>query len=76
MSLKELTEGLGKVQNGSEMISSLALADLDGSGEISYSEFIAATMGEELFLREDYIQTAFNMFDKDKNGSIDFNEFV
>lgn len=51
-------------------------ADLDGSGEISYCEFIAATVSEELFLREDYVEHAFKMFDKDRNGYIEKEEFL
>jgi len=51
-------------------------ADLNGSGEISYSEFIAATVSEELFLREDYVEHAFKMFDKDRNGYIEKDEFL
>lgn len=33
-------------------------------------------MDEELFLREDYLQAAFNMFDKDRSGRIDFDELL
>lgn len=68
LSLAELKRGLMDLRNGEELVTKLISADLDGSGEISYSEFLAATMGEELFLREDYLQAAFNMFDTDRSG--------
>ena len=51
-------------------------ADTDGSGEINYTEFLAATMDANVFLREDYLRTAFNMFDKDGSGKIDNEEVV
>lgn len=46
-------------------------ADLDNSGSIDYTEFIAATMDAQVYLRDDYLRTAFNMFDKDGSGKID-----
>tara|TARA_B110000305_G_C19097558_1_gene473739 strand:+ start:297 stop:473 length:177 start_codon:yes stop_codon:yes gene_type:complete len=54
----------------------LQAADTDGSGEIDYTEFIAATIDANIFMREDYLRTAFNMFDKDRSGKIDSEEVV
>ena len=51
-------------------------ADTDGSGEIDYTEFIAATIDANVVMREDYLRTAFDMFDKDKSGKIDNDEVV
>lgn len=51
-------------------------ADTDGSGEINYTEFLAATMDANIFMREDYLRTAFNMFDKDNSGKIDNEEVI
>jgi len=51
-------------------------ADTDGSGSIDYTEFIAATMDAQTFLRDDYLRTAFDMFDKDKSGKIDKSELI
>ena len=51
-------------------------ADTDGSGEINYTEFLAATMDAKLFMREEYLRTAFNMFDKDGSGKIDNEEII
>ena len=51
-------------------------ADTDGSGEINYTEFLAATIDANVFLREDYLKTAFLMFDKDNSGKIDGSEVV
>jgi len=49
-------------------------ADTDNSGEINYTEFIAATIDVNVFMRQDYLRTAFNMFDADGSGKIDNEE--
>lgn len=54
----------------------LKAADTDGSGEIDYTEFLAATMDPKIFLREDYLKTAFKMFDQDGSGKIDAHEIA
>ena len=51
-------------------------ADVDGSGSIDYTEFIAATMDHQTYMRNDYLRTAFDMFDKDKSGKIDKAELI
>lgn len=57
--------------NKDKLFEILKGADADGSGDINYSEFLAATMDEQIYMREDYLQTAFKMFDKDGSGKID-----
>jgi hypothetical protein len=64
-------------------------ADVDGSGTINYTgkfqiikfndlfiliEFLAATMNTTTFLKENYLKTAFQMFDQDGSGKIDIRE--
>lgn len=51
-------------------------ADTDGSGSIDYTEFLAATIDAQIFMRDDYLKTAFDMFDKDRSGKIDKNEII
>lgn len=51
-------------------------ADTDNSGEINYTEFIAATLDANIFMREDYLRTAFAMFDTDNSGKIDNEEVI
>lgn len=48
--------------------------DTDNSGFIDYSEFLAASLPRALYLREDYLRTAFDMFDSDGSGKIDMVE--
>jgi calcium-dependent protein kinase len=54
----------------------LQAADTDGSGEINYTEFLAATIDANVFMRDDYLRTAFSMFDKDGSGKIDNDEVI
>lgn len=56
------------------MIALLKGADTDNSGQIDYTEFLAATIDAQIYMRDDYIRTAFDMFDSDGNGAIDKNE--
>ena len=51
-------------------------ADTDFSGSIDYTEFLAATIDAQIFMRDDYLRTAFDMFDKDRSGKIDKNEII
>ena len=76
LSINELQEGLKGKENGETILNLLKSADTDGSGEINYTEFIAATIDANVFMREDYLRTAFNMFDKDNSGKIDSTEVV
>lgn len=76
LTLQELQRGLGDLDDGPDLIKQIMKADLDNSGEISYTEFLAATLSEEIYMREDYFDAAFKMLDKDNSGKIDFNEML
>uniref|UniRef100_A0A7S3G0X5 Calcium-dependent protein kinase n=1 Tax=Strombidium rassoulzadegani TaxID=1082188 RepID=A0A7S3G0X5_9SPIT len=76
LSLDELKKGLSDKENGKQLLEMLKGADTDGSGEINYTEFLAATIDANVFMREDYLRTAFNMFDKDGSGKIDNEEVI
>ena len=45
-----------------------AKADIDGSGEIDYSEWIVATIDKNKLLTEEKLRAAFSLFDKDNSG--------
>ena len=76
LSLKELRKGLKDRHNGEQIARILAAADTDGSGEINYTEFLAATIDANVYLREEYLRMAFKMFDTDNSGSIEKSEVV
>lgn len=74
LSFEELKTGLGHKENAETLLEILKAADTDNSGSIDYTEFLAATMDAQIFLRDDYLRTAFDMFDKDGSGKIDKEE--
>lgn len=74
LTLEELRVGLQGKENGETLLSIMESADTDNSGEINYTEFIAATIDANVFMREDYLRTAFEMFDADGSGKIDNEE--
>ena len=76
ITFEELKAGLGHKENAETLIKLPQGADTDGSGSIDYTEFRAATMDAQIYLRDDYLRTAFDMFDKDGSGKIDKNELI
>jgi calcium-dependent protein kinase len=76
ISLTELKSSLKGSASREKIYDMLQAADTDGSGEIDYTEFLAATIDPKIFMREDYLKTAFNMFDKDGSGKIDAKEIA
>ena len=54
----------------------LRAADTDGNGTINYTEFLAATMDQTTYAREEYLRTSFNMLDRDGSGKIDSSELL
>ena len=48
--------------------------DLDGSGEISYDEFLSAMIDTKKIITEDKLAKAFKVFDKDNNGRLSVDE--
>jgi len=47
-----LQVGLGKRENGEDLLRILRAADTDGNGTINYTEFLAATMSATTFLKD------------------------
>jgi len=76
ITFKELSTGLGHKENAASLLRLLKGADTDGSGSIDYTEFLAAFMDAKIFMRDDYLRTAFDMFDRDHSGKIDKTELL
>ena len=72
----ELKAGLGHKESADSLMALLKSADTDNTGSIDYTQFIAATLDAQIFLRDDYLRTAFDMFDKDGSGKIDNKELI
>ena len=48
--------------------------DTDNSGNIEYTEFISASIDKNIYMNEQKLKNAFNLFDTDKNGKISKKE--
>jgi calcium-dependent protein kinase len=78
LSFQEIEDGLKKLKlsNYEDLLACLKEADVDNSGSVDYTEFIAATLDSQVYMKEEYLKVAFDMFDKDGSGSIDNMEVV
>ena len=59
-----------KVLDDGELNLIFDAADVDGTGEIAYAEFLAATLDTKIFLREDRLRDAFAALDTDGSNTI------
>ncbi len=48
--------------------------DTDGTGKLGYTEFISASIEQNIYMREERLLEAFKMLDKDKSGKITKDE--
>lgn len=48
--------------------------DANKNGLLTYSEFIAATIDSSVYLKPKYLQIAFDILDRDRNGYIDLSK--
>ena len=77
LSLEELTIGCGKVKTLDFDLEKLfENIDTDKSGVINYTEFLAATIQQQVYHKEEKLMQAFSCFDRDKSGKISLNEIV
>ena len=81
LSRDELKDGLiklfgNRIRNiDNEVNKIMAEADLDQSGEISYSEFVTFTIDHEKLLNRNRLEAVFNSLDANNSGTIDASEF-
>lgn len=50
--------------------------DTDHSGEIDYTEFIAASLDKNIYMQESKLKEAFTLFDIDNSGKISKDEIA
>lgn len=76
ISIAEFKESISKLGRNStqEIIDVFNEIDADKSGTINYTEFIAATMNQSIYLKEEKLFQAFKMFDKNNDGFISAEE--
>jgi len=73
LSLDEFRDGLahaGVTELPADMEDILESADVNGSGKIDYSEFLAASFDRTCHIEEDVCWSAFRLFDSDGDGKI------
>ena len=75
---EELVQGYAEIYGQDlaeeEIIQIFDKMDMNKDGKIEYSEFIVAALDEKNLMSEKRLRTAFEMFDKDKSGSISVDE--
>jgi calcium-dependent protein kinase len=74
ITMEELQSTLSKCKSKVEIEEIMKTLDMSSTGKINYSEFLAASMDHNVFLKKEYLVNAFNEFDKDKNGKITSSE--
>mmetsp|Transcript_142627 Transcript_142627/g.246878 ORF Transcript_142627/g.246878 Transcript_142627/m.246878 type:complete len:529 (+) Transcript_142627:106-1692(+) len=76
LSPEEIREGLAQqgLQVPQELQDILKSVDLTGSGQMDYTEFVAASMDKKLFMKRDICWQAFRVFDLDGDGKITKDE--
>jgi len=76
LTFEEINAGLSGLPDkaAKEVQAVLSSMDTDQSGSINYTEFIAATMERNLYLKEEKLWACFKMFDKDGDGKISAQE--
>ena len=79
LTLDELEAGMHQIaqifqQSEPDVRAMLMSADVNGDGKIDYTEFIAAAFQKDMLLSGQNLRAAFQIFDKDGDGSISREE--
>lgn len=81
LSMEEVKEGYaqhygGRVMDDDELEEMFKAVDLNNSGFIDYTEFVAATMNCQRIRVTDALWKAFRLFDRDGSGTITCEEIL
>jgi calcium-dependent protein kinase len=77
LSMQELTDGMNKAGMASmsdELQQIIREIDSDQSGQIDYTEFLAAALDKKHYLEKDMLWSAFCVFDKNGDGKLSKEE--
>jgi len=77
VSAKELEQGFKKsfiAEIPDDLEEVLSAIDADGSGNIDYTEFLAATLDPRVYIKEEFCWAAFRIFDRNGDGKIGESE--
>ena len=75
LTVDEIKSGVAQLKDVKINVDDIfASVDTDGSGVINYTEFIAATIDQKVYLKEERLYEAFKAFDKDSSGKISTEE--
>jgi calcium-dependent protein kinase len=75
LSLLELQQGISLIPGLDLRLENIMNEiDIDRSGRIDYTEFLASTLDKNLYLQEERLYSAFKLFDKDNSGKISATE--
>lgn len=72
--LEEYSKHKGPEEAQAEVDKIMSEVDTDNNGTIDYTEFLKASMNSKTLLSSEHLRIAFNMFDKDHNGTISASE--
>lgn len=72
LSVQEIQEGMAKsdLQLPDDIMELLSVMDSDGSGRIDYTEFVAATIDRQQYLKKEVLWAAFSRLDKSHDSII------
>ena len=76
LTLEEVLDGCQILGSNLNMLELFTSIDTDKSGTINYTEFIAATIDQKIYLKQERLFEAFKNFDKDNSGKISIKEIA
>jgi Ca2+-binding EF-hand superfamily protein len=75
ISMAEFKKGMEGHIDSSEIEDVFRSIDTDGGGFIEYSEFLAAAISKDTYMREDKLKAAWDRLDADDSGYLDHDDF-
>lgn len=74
LTFQEIKEGCSKLNSNLNFEEIFVNLDTDRSGCVNYTEFLAATIDQRIYLKNERLFEAFRSFDKDNSGKISVKE--